>query len=177
MPPLYIKYIISFLLYSHLFPSRYVLRDDHPYCIKVTRKESKTLARSIYQRTRLTFFQPFVVLRECVRQQLRRVWKDHWNRLKRPLIQREALARGLLPLQQGKIRKRKGHLNNKQLLSAEQVWWTSSLVQRRTESTVDRAMTPSSPPDVTDVEMSSRPVSKWSVTNIDFISHILGLQV
>ena len=46
------------------------------------------------------FFQPFVVLRECVRQQLRRVWKDHWNRLKRPLIQREALARGLLPLQQ-----------------------------------------------------------------------------
>ena len=167
MPPLYIKYIISFLLYSHLFPSRYVLRDDHPYCIKVTRKE--LLARSIYQRTQLTFFQPFVVLRECVRQQLRRVWKDHWNRLKRPLIQREALARGLLPLQQGKIRKRRGHLNNKQLLSAEPVLWTSSLVLRRTESTVDRAMTPSSPPDVTDVEMSSRLVSRWSVTNVDFI--------
>jgi len=42
--------------------------------------------------------------------------------------------------------------------SAEPVLWTSSLVQRRTESTVDLAMTPSSPPDVTDVEMSSRPV-------------------
>ena len=117
------------------------------------------------------------MLRECVRQQLRRVWKDHWNRLKRPLIQREALARGLLPLQQGKIRKRRGHLNNKQLLSAEPVLWTSSLAQRRTESTVDRAMTPSLPPDVMDVEMSSRLVSKWSVTNVDFISHILGLQV
>jgi len=40
--------------------------------------------------------------------------------------------------------------------SVEPVLWTSSLVQRRTESTAAPAMTPSLPPDVTDVETSSR---------------------
>ena len=100
------------------------------------------------------------VLRECLCQQLRRVWKDHRDRLKRPFVQGEALARGLFPLQQGKQQNNRGHGFKKELYSVEPVLWTSSLVQRRTESTAAPAMTPSLPPDVTDVETSSRLVSK-----------------
>merc|ERR1712241_1506071 len=40
------------------------------------------------------------VLRECFRQQLRRVRQDHRHRQQGSVLQGEALARGLLPLQQ-----------------------------------------------------------------------------